>query len=149
MHPRFRLTFLAVATLVLIVPLAACGSSGTTVAVTLQEWSISADKTSVPAGSVTFNATNNGPDAAHEMVLLKTDIAPGDLPTDSTGKADEEADGVTNMGEITDLAVGADGTLTVDLTAGNYILVCNIVDTNSGQTQAHYMLGMRMAFTVQ
>ena len=35
------------------------------VAVTLQEFAVSADPSSVPAGSVTFDVTNDGPDDVH------------------------------------------------------------------------------------
>jgi uncharacterized cupredoxin-like copper-binding protein len=149
MRPRFLHATLALASLAIIVPLAACGTSATTVAVSLAEWSVSVDKASVPAGEVTFNVTNDGTTDAHEMVVLKTDLAPGDLPTDGSGKVDEEGEGIVSMGEVEELEVGGTGSLTVTLQPGKYVLICNIVHTANGQTEAHYPLGMRLAFTVE
>ena len=142
---------LAAVALAMILPLAACSSEPTasTVEVTLGEWSIGVDADSVPAGEVTFNATNNGPDDAHEMVLVKTDLAPADLPVDETGKVDEEGEGITFIGEIEEIPVGESDSATYDLAAGNYVLFCNIVDTAHDPTEVHYGLGRRLAFTVE
>lgn len=143
-------TLVAVA-LALILPLAACSSEPTasTVEVTLAEWSVSVDTATVPAGEVTFTATNNGPDDAHEVVIVKTDLAPADLPADETGKVDEEGEGITFIGEIEEIPVGESDSATFDLAAGNYVLFCNIVDTAHDPVEAHYVLGMRLAFTVE
>jgi hypothetical protein len=51
---------------------AGCGDDEETVQITLQEFSVSADPASVPAGSVTFEATNDGPDDVHEFVVIST-----------------------------------------------------------------------------
>ena len=148
MAHTFRNATLVVAALAVILPLAAC-SSPTTVTATLGEWSIAVDKDSVPAGPVVFDVTNDGPTDPHEFVIVKTDLAPGDLPVDDTGKVDEEGAGLTFIGEIEELEVGANASATFDLEAGNYVLICNIVDTADGATEAHYVLGMRLAFTVE
>jgi hypothetical protein len=37
----------------------------------------------------------------------------------------------------------------VTLESGAYVLVCNIVDTEEGETEAHCAMGMRSAFTVE
>jgi uncharacterized cupredoxin-like copper-binding protein len=148
MGHTFRHIILVAAAFALLLPLAACSSSST-VEVTLGEWSVTADTTSVPAGEVTFNATNNGPDDAHELVIVKTDLAPGDLPVDESGKVDEEGAGVTMIGEIEEFAVGETESATFDLEAGSYVLLCNIVDTGHDPAEVHYGLGMRLAFTVE
>ncbi len=49
--------------------------------------------------------------------------------------------------EIEDIPVGETESLTVDLNAGNYVLICNIYDEEEQET--HYSEGMRTAFTVQ
>ena len=69
------------------------GGTATTVAVTLQEWSVLAAPASAPAGSVTFQVTNTGPEDVHEFVVLKTDLDPGALPVDANGAVTEEAQG--------------------------------------------------------
>ena len=127
--------------------LAACGGGGKQststptggfhVDVTLEEWSLTPGQTSVPAGSVTFAAANEG-SIHHELVVLKTDLAAGALPL-SGSTVDEEAAG-TVIDEIPEFAAGTTQTLTADLTPGAYVLFCNV--------SGHYQQGVRSAFTV-
>ena len=135
-------------TLIALILVGGCAAAGGgTVKVTLGEWSVQRDKAELPAGSITFDVTNNGPDDIHELVVIRTDLAPGSLPTDSTGKVDEEGEGIDEvMGEIEDLDVGASDTLTLDLDAGKYVLICNIYSEE--EKEAHYHEGMRTDFTV-
>lgn len=123
------------------------GGEATTVSVTLQEFSVIPAQDSAPAGSVTFEATNDGPNDVHEFVVIKTDLAPDALPTDETGAVDEEGEGIEVVDEIEDIAVGDTQSVTVDLEAGSYVLICNIYDAD--EQEAHYQEGMRTAFTVE
>jgi uncharacterized cupredoxin-like copper-binding protein len=125
----------------------ASGGTGTTVDVELQEFAVIPAESSAPAGPVTFSVTNNGPDAVHEFLVVRTDLEPGDLPTDEHGAFDESGDGVELVDEVEDIAVGDTVELTVDLEAGSYVLLCNVFDEASGT--AHYSEGMRTAFTVE
>lgn len=114
-------------------------AEGTPVAVEVGETSdtemfMKLDTATVPAGKVTFTLTNNGK-KAHEMVVLKTD-EPFDQLVVTADKVSED----TTQGEIGETAAGAVATVTLDLPAGNYVLVCNI--------EKHYAMGMRAAFTV-
>ena len=95
---------------------------------------------------MTFNATNNGPDDDHEFVVIQTDLSPTDLPTKPDGSVDEEGAGITVIDEIEPFAVGKTETLTVDLDAGSYALICNVYDAK--EKEAHYQEGMRTGFTV-
>jgi hypothetical protein len=128
---------------------AATTTAATTVAVTLQEFSVLPAPASAPAGQVTFEAKNTGPDDPHELVVIKTDLEPGALPTTSEGKVDEEGAGVEALGEIEEFKVGEARSKAFELTAGSYVLICNVVEEEEGKTEAHYKLGMRTAFTVQ
>ena len=161
--PRVRL----IATVALVVlALPACGgdengTGGTggdgggdggasTVAITLQEFAVAADPASVPAGSVTFDATNDGPDDTHEFVVIMTDLGPTELPTDKDGVVEETGEGMEVIDEIEDIPVGETQSLTVDLVAGNYVLICNILQEEPGGVlEAHYAEGMRTTFTVE
>lgn len=125
---------------------AGCAAGGGTVKVTLQEWTVQRDKAELPAGSITFDVSNIGPDDIHEFVVIKTDLAPGSLPTDSTGAVDEAGGGMEVMGEIEDVTVGSSKSLTLDLAAGKYVLICNIYTEE--ENEAHYHEGMRTDFTV-
>ncbi len=144
-------------TAVLVLALGACGPAATaspappttaagTVVVTLQEWAVVAGSASAPAGTVTFDVTNQGPADVHEFVVIKTDLDAGSLPTDATGTVSEDGEGIEVKGEIEDLAVGANEQLELELEAGKYVLLCNIYSAE--EQEAHYKMGMRTAFTV-
>ena len=122
------------------------GGGDGAVAVTLQEFAVIPSPASTAAGEVTFTATNEGPDDVHEFVIFQTDLAPDALPTGEDGSVDEAGEGLTLIDEIEDIAVGDAPTLTVNLEAGSYVLICNIFDAT--ENEAHYELGMRIDFTV-
>ena len=133
-----------------LLSLVACGGGEeTTVAVTLQEFSVLPAQDSAPAGSITFDVENTGPEDIHEFVVIKTDLAPDALPTAEDGSVDETGEGMEVIGEIEDLATGATETLRVDLDAGSYVFICNIVEEEGGDSLVHYALGMRTGFTVE
>jgi uncharacterized cupredoxin-like copper-binding protein len=96
---------------------------------------------SVPSGQVTFVATNTGK-IEHELVVIKTDLPADALPV-AEGKVNEEAAGISVIGEIEpeELGPGKTATKTFTLAPGKYVLVCNIA--------GHYQAGMRAPFTVQ
>jgi uncharacterized cupredoxin-like copper-binding protein len=123
-------------------------TGSTTVAVTLQEFSVTPAQASAPAGQVTFQAKNTGPEDEHELVVIKTDRDPGDLPTKSDGSVNEEGAGLDAVGEIEEFKVGTTQSKAFNLAAGSYVLICNVVEKDEGKTEAHYQLGMRTAFTV-
>jgi uncharacterized cupredoxin-like copper-binding protein len=118
---------------------------GTTVNVTLQEFNVVPDADSGPAGEFTFDITNVGPEDTHEFVVFKTDLAPDNLPTTADGSVDETGEGVELIDEVEDVAVDTDESLTVDLDAGNYVFICNIVEDD----EVHYAEGMTTGFTVK
>jgi len=139
---RLTITTAAVALLGAV----ACSSSSSTtssagsdtggVSATEKDFSIDLASSSAPAGSVTFNISNEGP-SAHEFVIIKTDDAPDALPVkDNT----VEEDKVDVVDEAEDIAPSTTATLTTDLEAGSYVIICNI--------PTHYEQGMHAAFTV-
>lgn len=121
------------------------GASGATVNVTLQEFAVIPDATTASAGDVTFSVTNEGPEDVHEFVVIRTDLAPDALPTGEDGSVAEEGEGMEVVDEIEDIPVGESQDLTVSLDAGNYVLICNIVESD----EVHYANGMRTAFMVE
>lgn len=144
---RHRAATLAALVAALALVSTACSSGGESVDVTLQEFAVIPSTASVSSGEVTFNATNEGPNDVHEFVVFKTDLAPDALPTDADGVVDEEGEGLELVDEIEDIEVGDEASLTVDLDAGNYVLICNIYDED--EQEAHYQEGMRTGFTVE
>jgi hypothetical protein len=122
------------------------GDGGSTVAVTLQEFAVVPATASASAGGVTFEASNEGPDDPHELVVIKTDLDPQSLPTDENGAVDEAGEGIEVIGEIEEFPPGESRSATFDLEAGSYVLICNIWDED--EQEAHYQEGMRVAFSV-
>ena len=97
---------------------------------------------SAVAGSVTITAPNEG-EIVHELVLAKTDADPAKLPTTSNGEVDEaklEASGEV-AGEIADVEPGDTKQGTFKLTAGRYVMFCNV--------PGHYKQGMYGTLTVK
>src|SRR5947207_12744284 len=64
------------------------GGPSSSVSATEKEWSISPNVASVPAGTVTFSATNQGT-RPHEFVVLRTDATPVTVAV-KDGKATED-----------------------------------------------------------
>ncbi len=114
--------------------------SGTAVGVSEQDFTIELDADSVKSGSTTFTVDNAGP-SVHEFVVFQTDLSPDALPVGETGDVDEEGEGVTALDEIEDIGVGCTATLSLDLKAGNYALICNL--------PGHYAAGMHAPLTVK
>jgi hypothetical protein len=129
------------------------GGAQSDVAVTLVEYQVKPVPTSVPAGSVTFNAKNIG-GADHTLLVINTGLAA--LPTKADGSVDETSSGITIVGKIATIPATKTGTmsaeqqksLTLQLQPGNYMLICNVVQTANGTTTSHYAKGMHVAFTV-
>jgi uncharacterized cupredoxin-like copper-binding protein len=109
-----------------------------TVAVTLVDFSVTPDPDSAPAGETTFDVTNDA-EQVHEFVVFQTDLAADQLPTDESGDVDEAGEGVELVDEIEDIEGGSTQSLTVNLDAGSYVLICNI--------PGHYRQGMHASFT--
>jgi uncharacterized cupredoxin-like copper-binding protein len=86
---------------------------------------------------VKISAPNIG-GTTHELVVLKTDLDPANLPTLPSGEVDEEA--LHSPGEIPDVAAGATAATTVDLKPGKYAIICNL--------PGHYAQGMYGSLTV-
>lgn len=123
-----------------------------TVDISLSEWAVGAIPASVPAGNVTFQVSNEGTEI-HEFVIIKTDLGLIDLPVGEDGAVTEEGEGIEVIDEIEDIAAGQSQTLQVELAAGNYVLICNIVEEErmaegGMQHGAHYQMGMRTTFKV-
>ncbi len=93
---------------------------------------------------MTFDVTNAGPALIHELVVVRTDILAADLPVLEDGSFDEEAEGVEVLGEIEDLAVGTTESLTLELSPGHHVLLCNVVDDPDGTPFSHFGAGMRV-----
>jgi uncharacterized cupredoxin-like copper-binding protein len=134
---KLKLAAILAITAALAVGCAAAAPQGGTVNATLSDMKISLDRTSIPAGTITFVVKNTGA-VEHELVVLQTNTAQDKIGSDAdeAGKMDETG----NVGETGDMNVGETKTFTITLPAGHYVLMCNEV--------GHYAAGMHMTFTV-
>ena len=142
---RYRST-LAAALLIAVVLSSGCsGSPGTAatgvpgdgaIVTTEKDFGIALEEASTPAGSTTFDITNDGP-STHEFAVIKTDLAEGALPVDGSTVTEGNLDLVD---EAENVAPGGGTSLTVDLEPGSYVVICNV--------EGHYGAGMHAALTV-
>ncbi len=100
---------------------------------------IKASPAAVKAGEVTFKVKNDSKDTIHEMIVMYLTDPAKPLPYISNeNRVDEDKAG--DKGEVSELDPGKSGTLTVELKAGKYLLICNV--------PGHYGAGMWTEFTV-
>jgi uncharacterized cupredoxin-like copper-binding protein len=163
--PRRTMPALAVAALLL--PLAGCGSddnndsststgsssqaastqasgggasdpvvSGGKTTVAMSEFKFAPSALQASAGKLKVTARNDG-SAPHEFVVIRTNKAPGALPTKSDGSASESG----AVGEIPEQKPGKSASHTFTLKPGKYVFICNV--------PGHYKGGMYGTLTVK
>ena len=101
----------------------------------MTEYAFDPDDAVAKAGKVTITAPNDGK-VVHELVLLKTDADPANLP-----KEGDEVDESTSVGEIADVEPGSTKKATFKLVPGEYAMVCAL--------PGHYEGGMYGSLTVK
>ena len=171
-----RAVLLSGAAITLVLSACGSGSSSTGAAAggehadgfVLNEWVVTPPTTQLHAGKVRVSVSNIGGET-HELVLIRTsDVA--SLPKKADGSVDEEAIAEADKpGEIPDVAAGKTVTKTIELAAGTYVAMCNLVEhsstghgmsgssgsinghmgTTSGMDHVHFRLGMRTTFVVK
>ncbi len=136
-----RTLLIGLAIVAIIASACAAAPSDTAEAATLiadlSDYKIVIDHPSIAAGHVVFGIRNHAA-MAHEFKVIKTDLAPDQLPVDgATAKAKEDG----KVGELLDITAGATRKLALDLAPGKYVLICNVA--------GHYQLGMRVGLEVR
>jgi len=114
------------------------GGNSNIIVGTEKEWVIAIDHAEAKAGYVTFVVSNIGT-IGHEFLVVKTDIEDGKI-TLAGDHFEEPSPGLEVIDEIGEYKVGETHSLTLNLEAGNYQLVCNL--------PAHYGAGMHISFKV-
>jgi uncharacterized cupredoxin-like copper-binding protein len=116
---------------------AAEAPAGSQVVAELADTKITVNVPSVKAGKIKIGVRNLGT-MEHSFEVLKTDLPPDKLPVDgASAKAKEDG----KVGEIPSIPAGKSAAVTLDLTPGKYVFICNIA--------GHYGLGMHTGFTVE
>jgi uncharacterized cupredoxin-like copper-binding protein len=88
----------------------------------LTEFDITLSAPSASAGEVVFEVRNAGA-LPHEVILVRTELDAAALPVDEGAVDEDELEIVT---EVRDLAAGDSATMTAELEAGHYVLICNL-----------------------
>lgn len=107
-------------------PAKAEGPFDRVVTVVLQEWAVIPSVSTVEAGKIKFVVTNVG-QRVHEFEVLQ---------------------GTLVLGEVEGLDPGDYGAVIIDLTPGEYDLVCRVQEEVGGKVEDHLQLGMHTKLTV-
>jgi len=110
-------------------------AAGRALTIRMTEYAFDPKDAVTKAGKVTITAPNDG-EVAHELVVLKTNEDPANLP-----KKGDEVDESTSVGEIADVEPGATKEATFKLAPGKYAMVCAL--------SGHYEGGMYGSLTVK
>jgi uncharacterized cupredoxin-like copper-binding protein len=110
-------------------------AAGHALTIHMSEYAFDPKDAVAKAGKVTISAPNDG-NLVHELVLLKTNADPANLP-----KKDDKVDESTSVGEISDVAPGSTKKTTFKLEPGAYAMVCAL--------PGHYENGMYGSLTVK
>jgi caa(3)-type oxidase subunit IV len=116
----------------------AVNQTGQVINVQEVSFNISLSQYTANAGPVTFHIVNGADDMLHEFIIFETDLPPGELPTDMSGRVKEDAMNILAAAE--DIPPSHSRDLTVNMGAGHYVMICNL--------PGHYLQGMRVEFTV-
>ena len=133
MHNHSRPLLFAMAILAGVASRPAHSRAATIVNVLLQDSSTSssiqgmkmtAEPSTVRARKVTFHVRNASGKLVHEMIVVMRPASGKPLPYDATKNLLVESR-IHSMGEVSERDPGQSGTLTLNLKAGNYLLICN------------------------
>lgn len=100
------------------------GRKGGTVEITLADYTVAPAANSVAPGSVTISVVNRG-GVGHNVALVATSLPGDELPTAGV-RLDESDPHIRILARTPNVGRGERTTVTVDVDAGSYILVCTV-----------------------
>ena len=110
------------------------------VPITLTDFRVQVAARTISPGTVNLHIVNGGL-VAHELLVIKSDLAPSAYPM-KDGDIDEEGAGITMTSDGENIDPGAHQTRSVDLSEpGTYLFVCNLPN--------HFKAGMYSVVTVK
>ena len=104
-----------------------------------QPMSVKLDAAIFKAGTFEFDVSNDAVGTDHEVILVKLDTKGQIIKADGKKHRVDEAK-LKTFGEVGGLKPGKSGILKADLTAGEYMLICNY--------KSHFELGMATHITI-
>ena len=119
------------------VPSGSSNAAATSLKAGLSDFKIELEHSSVAAGPVSFDGTNQGTHP-HEIVIVKG-VVSSQLPSATNGSVDEDkVPSGAVIGELEAFSPGRSCSAGFELTAGTYTLFCNVV----GDEGSHFQQGM-------
>ena len=107
------------------------------IVVEMTDYKVIPSAATLRAGVTKIGVRNRG-SQPHDLVVLRTDLAPDKVPYDAAKAKAEEPGLVVRTKE---LRAGATAVATATLEPGQYVLICNVA--------GHYGLGMRTTLRVE
>jgi uncharacterized cupredoxin-like copper-binding protein len=120
-------------------------AGATQVTVALHKWSITPAPVQVTGPSIYFLVTNSDTEP-HEFVVIRSALPPDQLPVHRGSVPEDQVD---FLGKIEAIQAGTQASAVFQLAPGNYVLICNIAETEDGQLSSHYQQGMHTSFIVE
>jgi uncharacterized cupredoxin-like copper-binding protein len=115
-------------------------ASGPQVTVTAKDFKLSVSSASWPRGTLRVVFHNLGPDT-HELLMFRASEPADSMPMRPDGiTVDEDSARLRSLIDEVGTDAGGSQTVTVHLTPGHYVIICNMA--------GHYMAGMRQDVTV-
>jgi uncharacterized cupredoxin-like copper-binding protein len=108
----------------------------------VEEFTVRPHLTRARPGTVTFDVLNTG-EIAHQFVVVASDLPAAELPRAANGVGVDESQ-IEIVGRLDGIAPGTTDQISLDLTEGKYLLICNI----TAGDDSHYINGMYTPFTV-
>ena len=108
------------------------------VEISLEEYAFTPNAITVPAGVVTFEASNDG-EQFHELAFLP---GGGDVPFTAEGEPDEDALAEAGAFELEGFAPNETCNATYDLAPGTYTLFCIVEDPEGDPHSTNGMVGL-------
>ena len=124
------------------------GFAGQPTVVQVEEWNkpdgsqgITVTPSQVPPGKVVFKVHNVSKDETHELLVVKTDTPPEQFQPETANPTKVDESKLGSVKELPhDLKPRQSANLTLSLTPGQYVLMCN--------QPGHFMAGMHSILTV-
>jgi|GEM_PF-2176164 len=118
---------------------------------TFREWAIDKDRDEIHAGTATLLLRNQSA-RTHEFVMIRIN-SKSDLPKHTESHSEpldeDQFSEEQIVTEVEHLAPGSVSRHVVDLTPGEYLIFCNVMETTpSGDVISHYGMGMRTTLKV-
>lgn len=144
--PKWHTAVSTAVVLLTLLAVTACSGNGdkppeTDLDVTLTEWEIAVDPSTMIAGTAILRITHAGA-IPHNLVVVKSDLPPAELPTVDGELDTPKLHVIASSGPLRPREDPQVTEWRLDLTPGKYVLVCDVVTQTGSEIESHYKNGM-------